>query len=92
MIGELNASHTGAAPATQLGATASSPPVSGSISSPIRLPVATAFRMSENGPTDKDWVGERRRLIAIGRKPVKAGEEYWALLNDRLNRKIESHP
>ncbi len=28
-------------------------------------------------------------LIAIGGKQVKAGDEYWELLNDRLNRKVE---
>ena len=28
-------------------------------------------------------------LIAIGGKPVKAGDNYWELLNNRLNRKIE---
>jgi tricorn protease len=28
-------------------------------------------------------------LIAIGGKPVKTGDNYWALLNHRLNRKVE---
>jgi tricorn protease len=45
----------------------------------------------ENGPADKDWVKVKvgDYLIAIGGKPVKAGDNYWQLLNERLNRKIE---
>ena len=45
----------------------------------------------EDGPADKDWVkvGVGDYLIAINGKPVKAGDEYWQLLNYRLNRKVE---
>src|SRR4030095_15923781 len=45
----------------------------------------------ENGPADKDWVKVKvgDYLIAIGGKPVKAGDNYWELLNNRLNRKVE---
>ena len=45
----------------------------------------------EEGPADKDWVkvSDGDYLIAIGGKEVKAGDEYWELLNDRLNRKVE---
>ncbi|HEY8203770.1 MAG TPA: S41 family peptidase, partial [Pyrinomonadaceae bacterium] len=45
----------------------------------------------ENGPADKDWVkvSVGDYLVAIGGKEVKAGDEYWQLLNDRLNRKVE---
>ena len=92
MIGELNASHTGAAP----------PPGgrAGGVSTGnlgIELePDAAAGRyrvtyVYEDGPADKDWVkvSVGDYLIAIGGKQVKAGDEYWQLLNDRLNRKVE---
>ncbi|HKY04297.1 MAG TPA: S41 family peptidase, partial [Blastocatellia bacterium] len=92
MIGELNASHTGAAP----------PPASraGGVSTAhlgIELePDAAAGRyrvthVYETGPADKDWVKVSKGdyLIAINGKPVKAGDNYWPLLNHRLNRKVE---
>jgi tricorn protease len=93
MIGELNASHTGAA-APPRG------PAAGGVSTGhlgIELePDATAgrYRVSyiyESGPSDKDWVKVKvgDYLIAIGGKPVKAGDNYWELLNNRLNRKVE---
>jgi tricorn protease len=92
MIGELNASHTGAAP----------PPAgrepnavsTGHLGVELE-PDATAGRyrvtyIYEDGPADKDWVkvslGDY--LIAIDGKPVKAGDEFWQLLNYRLNRKV----
>jgi tricorn protease len=45
----------------------------------------------ENGPSDKDWVkvSVGDYLIAINGKPVKSGDDYWPLLNYRLNRKVE---
>jgi tricorn protease len=92
MIGELNASHTGAAP----------PPGSrpGAVSTNhlgIELQpdnAAGRYRVThiyEDGPSDKDWVRVNvgDYLIAINGKPVKAGDEYWQLLNNRLNRKVE---
>ena len=44
----------------------------------------------EDGPADKDWVrvAVGDYLIAIDGKPVKAGDEFWQLLNYRLNRKV----
>ena len=44
----------------------------------------------EDGPADKDWVRVKvgDYLLAIDGKPVKAGDEYWQLLNNRLNRKV----
>jgi tricorn protease len=90
MIGELNASHTGAAPPPQSRA--------GGVSSAhlgLELePADGRYRVShvyENGPADKDWVkvGTGDYLIAINGKPVKAGDNYWAILNNRLNRKVE---
>jgi tricorn protease len=92
MIGELNASHTGAAP----------PPAgrSGGVSTGhlgIELEpdnAAGRYRVTyiyEDGPADKDWVkvSVGDYLIAINGKEVKAGDNYWQLLNDRLNRKSE---
>ncbi|HEX3558912.1 MAG TPA: S41 family peptidase [Pyrinomonadaceae bacterium] len=92
MIGELNASHTGAAP----------PPAGrepGAVSTGhlgVDLePDSSAgrYRVSyiyEDGPADKDWVkvASGDYLIAIDGKPVKAGDDYWPLLNYRLNRKV----
>jgi tricorn protease len=92
MIGELNASHTGAAPppgGRDAGAVAT-----GHLGVDLE-PDASAGRyrvtyIYEDGPADKDWVKVNvgDYLIAIDGKPVKAGDEYWALLNYRLNRKV----
>jgi tricorn protease len=92
MIGELNASHTGAAPPPR-------GPGAGGISTShlgIELEPDTAagrYRVThvyEDGPADKDWVRVKvgDYLLAIDGKPVKAGDEYWQLLNSRLNRKV----
>src|SRR5262249_59009522 len=45
----------------------------------------------EEGPADKDWVkvSAGDYLIAINGKPVKVGDNYWEMLNHRLNRKVE---
>ncbi|HKQ04731.1 MAG TPA: S41 family peptidase [Blastocatellia bacterium] len=91
MIGELNASHTGAAPPTRgreggaatvhLGFDLEPDAAAG------RYKVTAIY---EDGPADKDWVKVKAGdyLIAIDGKPVKAGDDYWELLNDRLNRKV----
>jgi tricorn protease len=93
MIGELNASHTGAAPPPR-------GPGGGGIStgnlglelesdnSAGRYKVTYIY---ENGPADKDWVRVKvgDYLLAINGKPVKAGDDYWELLNNRLNRKVD---
>src|SRR4026208_1671260 len=46
--------------------------------------------VDEGGPADKDWVKVKvgDYLLAIDGKQVKAGDEYWQLLNNRLNRKV----
>ena len=92
MIGELNASHTGAAPpfrgreggvaTSQLGVELEADDSAG------RYKVTHVY---EDGPADKDWVKVNAGdfLIAINGKPVKAGDNYWELLNHKLNRKIE---
>jgi tricorn protease len=92
MIGELNASHTGAAPPPR-------GPGGGGVSTShlgIELEpdnAAGRYRVThiyEDGPADKDWVRVKAGdyLLAIDGKPVKAGDEYWQLLNQRLNRKV----
>src|SRR5262245_25551870 len=94
MIGELNASHTGAAPGPQgqeervqtahLGIELEADEQAG------RYRVTHIF---ETGPADKDWVKVKAGdyLIAINGKQVRAGDNYWPLLNNtfRLNRKVE---
>jgi tricorn protease len=92
MIGELNASHTGAAPPPGGRAGGVSTGHLGIELEPDNA--AGRYRVTyiyEDGPADKDWVkvGVGDYLIAINGKPVKAGDEYWQLLNYRLNRKVE---
>ncbi len=93
MIGELNASHTGAAPPPR-------GPGGGGVSTGylgLELEPDSAagrYRVThiyEDGPADKDWVrvSVGDYLMAIRGKPVRAGDNYWQLLNNRLNRKSE---
>ncbi|HKG47303.1 MAG TPA: S41 family peptidase [Pyrinomonadaceae bacterium] len=92
MIGELNASHTGAAPPPR------GPGAGGVATSHLGIELepdkaAGLYRVThvyEDGPADKDWVRVKAGdyLLAIDGRPVKAGDEYWALLNTRLNRKV----
>jgi tricorn protease len=93
MIGELNASHTGAAPPPGGGR---EPGAVSTAHLGVELEPDAAggrYRVThvyEDGPADKDWVKVKvgDYLIAIDGKPVKAGDEYWSLLNYRLNRKV----
>ncbi len=93
MIGELNASHTGAAPPPR--GTGSGAVSTGHLGLELQPDnSAGRYRVThifEDGPADKDWVRVSKGdyLIAINGKPVKAGDEYWQLLNNRLNRKVE---
>jgi tricorn protease len=92
MIGELNASHTGAAPPPRGRDEAVSTGYLGlELVADERAGRYRVAHIYEDGPADKDWVkvSVGDYLIAIGRTPVKAGDEYWRLLNHRLNRKIE---
>jgi tricorn protease len=92
MIGELNASHTGAAPPPRGGG-------GGVATSHLGVELeadntAGRYRVThvyEDGPADKDWVRVKvgDYLLAINGKPVKVGDDYWSLLNNRLNRKID---
>jgi len=93
MIGELNASHTGAAPPP--GGRATGGVSTGHLGIELEPDSASGrYRVTyvyEDGPADKDWVKVKvgDYLIAISGQQVKAGDEYWQLLNDRLNRKVE---
>ena len=92
MIGELNASHTGAAPPPR------GPGAGGVATAHLGIELepdkaAGRYRVThvyEDGPADKDWVRVKTGdyLLAINGKPVKAGDEYWEILNNRLNRKM----
>jgi tricorn protease len=92
MIGELNASHTGAAPPPR------GPGAGGVNTSHLGVELepdkaAGRYKVTyiyEDGPADKDWVKVKvgDYLLAIDGKQVKAGDEYWQLLNSRLNRKV----
>jgi len=87
MIGELNASHTGVRG-----------PDSDPQPSPYRtrylgfemMPEAGGYKVTHiyrNGPADKEWldlkIGEF--VTKIDGVPVKAGDNYWTLLNSPLN-------
>jgi tricorn protease len=93
MIGELDASHTGAAPPPggRPGAVST-----GNLGLDLTPDDKGRYRVThvyEDGPSDKDWVkvSVGDYLIAINGKPVKTGDDYWQLLNsnNRLNRKID---
>jgi tricorn protease len=91
MIGELNASHTGAAPAPGGRAGGVSTGHLGIELEPDNA--AGRYRVTyiyEEGPADKDWVKVKTGdyLIAINGTQVKAGDDYWQLLNNRLNRRV----
>ncbi len=93
MIGELNASHTGASTGNH--------GESSSAGSTRHLGLdltpdddAGRYKVShvyEDGPADKDWikVAVGYYLLAIDGKPIKAGENYWERLGRRLNRRVE---
>jgi tricorn protease len=92
MIGELNASHTGAAPppAGREQTAVSTGHLGVELEADAQAGRYRVTHIYEDGPADKDWVkvslGDY--LIAIDGKPVKAGDEFWQLLNYRLNRKV----
>ena len=87
MIGELNASHTGVSgpPSREM------PPAYATRLPGFELePEAGGYRISHiyrNGPADKEWLGlaEGDYVLAIDGAPVKAGDNYWRLLNESLN-------
>jgi tricorn protease len=93
MIGELNASHTGAAPPPRgrEGGGVSTAHLGVELQADDAAGRYKVTHVYEEGPADKDWVkvSAGDYLIAINGKPVKAGDNYWEMLNHRLNRKVE---
>jgi tricorn protease len=99
MIGELNASHTGASIARDRGGDA------GPGSAAFRDVVSLGFELEadsssgrykvshvfEDGPADRDWIKVRAGdyLLQIDGKELKSGEDLVAVLAERLNRKVK---
>jgi tricorn protease len=92
MIGELNASHTGAAPppgsaregaaqTRHLGVDLAADEQAG------RYKVAYVY---EEGPADKDWVKLKTGdyILAIDGKPLTTNDNVWKALNNTLNRRV----
>jgi tricorn protease len=92
MIGELNASHTGAAPPPR--GAGGGGAATGHLGIELEPDTAAGrYKVTyiyEDGPADKDWVRVKvgDYLLAINGRPVKAGDDYWELLSNRLNRKV----
>jgi tricorn protease len=93
MIGELNASHTGAAPPPRgrEGGGVSTAHLGVELQADDAAGRYKVTHVYEEGPADKDWVkvSDGDYLIAINGRQVKAGDNYWEMLNHRLNRKVE---
>ncbi len=94
MIGELNASHTGASAGRDRDG--GSPGISTVHLGFDLVPddAAGLYKVDyiyEEGPCDKDWVKIARGnyLIALDGQPVKLGDDLAARLNRRLNRRVE---
>jgi tricorn protease len=92
MIGELNASHTGAAPPPggREGAVQTQHPGIEFVPDEAagRYRVAHVYK---NGPADKDWVKVKAGdyLLAVDGKPVTVKDNLWKFMhNQRLNRKM----
>ncbi|HEY2413581.1 MAG TPA: S41 family peptidase [Pirellulaceae bacterium] len=94
MIGELNASHTGAA--------AASPQGEGNRLQTVHLGLeltpdnaAGRYKVThvfQDGPADKDWikVSTGDYLLAIDGQPIQATDSLWRTLNNRrLNSKVK---
>src|SRR5258708_9475795 len=98
MIGELNASHTGASTGGGRAGRGGDGGV-GASTSHLGLELdaddmAGRYKVThiyEEGPADKDWVkvSVGNYLIAIDGKAVRAGDDYWDLLSRHLNRKVD---
>jgi tricorn protease len=97
MIGELNASHTGAAASSQRDSGDTSPRVQtvhlgldfAADAESGRYKVTHIF---EESPADKDWVkvSVGDYLLTIDGEPIKAGDSPWKPLSaHRLNKKVK---
>jgi tricorn protease len=87
MIGELNASHTGVS-----GPRSREMPALYATRYPgfEIVPDGAGYRISHiyrDGPADKEWLGlkEGDYVLAIDGQRLKAGDNYWRLLNGALN-------
>ena len=96
MIGELNASHTGATAGGGRGNASTAPGAqTGHLGFDLALDDgAGRYKVEhvyEDGPADKDWVkiAKGNYILAFNGKPLKAGDDYFDLINRRLNKKIE---
>jgi tricorn protease len=100
MIGELNASHTGAAAGrdrTSADGQPSSSPFRDAVSLGFELEPDTAsgrYKVShvfEDGPADKEWIKVRvgDYLLKLDGREIKVGDDLVAILADRLNAKVK---
>ena len=95
MIGELNASHTGASAGRERGPARPGSVMTRHLGLDLQADAASGRyqvkHVYEDGPADKDWIKVEKGnyLIAIDGKPLKAGDDYNAFLGRRLNRKVE---
>jgi tricorn protease len=92
MIGELNASHSGSSAAPERGRPNVQTPYLGFDLAPDEK--AGRYRITyvyADGPAGKDWVRASvgDYLIALDGTPVRAGDNYWRLLNERLNPRVQ---
>jgi tricorn protease len=92
MIGELNASHSGSAAAPERGRPNVQTPYLGVDLAPDAR--AGRHRVSyvyAEGPAGMDWVrvAVGDYLIALDGQNVTAADNYWRLLNERLNPRVE---
>jgi len=86
MIGELNASHTGVRGPTRTSPSTYSTKYTGFELSPDK----GKYRISHiyrDGPADKDWININvgDYVLEIEGKEIKAGDNYWKILNHTLN-------
>lgn len=92
MIGELNASHTGASAGGAGGSGGTSTRHLGlDLEADDDAGRYKVKHVYEDGPADKDWIRVEagNYVLAIDGKPLKAGDDYWERLGRRLNRKVE---
>jgi tricorn protease len=87
MIGELNASHTGVSgpPSQEMPQLYSAKFLGFELT-----PDNGAYRIShiyKDGPADKEWIGVKQGeyVLAIDGHKVKAGDNYWQILNEAIN-------
>jgi tricorn protease len=99
MIGELNASHTGAAAggggggrgAAGNGGNIQTGHLGFELVPDDAIGRYKVDHVYEEGPADKDWVKitKGNYILAFNGKPIRAGDDYFEMINRRLNRKIE---